>query len=795
MKRKLQNIRSYQYSIALLVMVCFNFHKLQAQMYNPWLFFYNPNSIVSGFKMDFRTYPYVIDSIAMYWKVPLMNHGDPHNADGIICDSNGNIRFYSDYYRIWNKKHTLFNKKNDSSEFNLNFCSESSLMVPKPGNDSIVYYLNFGNYCFNQFLGNILMPYSMELFTVNEKKDSGRGGMVERYKIIDDFIRPYGLLMQHRNKKDYWMVVKRANTVEYLSYPINDTIGFDSVNIISSPISPYSTVNYLTNYPATFMKSNIKGDRVVSMFSDYKVLEVCNFNNSSGELSTPRSIKMLSAYAYFEISPNGRWLYVNPLYNIKSQSVSDRYIYIYDLDQTTDSAIEASVIKYDTKITSKTMYDLQLMSDCRIHILDYNGYWNAIDYPNEDTAHFNFHQTSMFFHPAIYDFQYGGRLTSPPAFSIIPKDKKRNSLSAKVTCADDSTALTLKTCSPGIYQWYFGDGDSATSRDSGVVAKHVYKQVGNYTAKVTIKNPCGLDTVYANVTITAKPTFTIGNDTIICERGQPLIVKGNLTNYQYTWSTKDTTSSITTNKSGTYSVKATNGICKFYDTITIVRQKPPIVSLYTSYYKCPEDSVWLDAKNPQASILWSNGDTAHTTGFIVEGKNQVAVTEGVCTTIDSFTINNYGVKKPKVLKLAADSIFVSSQYKKYQWYKNNILLANDTNHLLKLLTPANYYCKAWDMNGCATTSDTVSINLGLSGIEANNTMKIYPNPTKGLFTLSLSESSKGLIQLYDINGKKVYEKQIYEKLCSFDISQLPSATYIVKVITEKEEMILKVVKE
>ena len=91
----------------------------------------------------------------------------------------------------------------------------------------------------------------------------------------------------------------------------------------------------------------------------------------------------------------------------------------------------------------------------------------------------------------------------------------------------------------------------------------------------------------------------------------------------------------------------------------------------------------------------------------------------------------------------------------------------------------------------ATSDNTVRIyELEVYGREASalglnefaqNDFKIYPNPTTNELTIS-GLNTPETIQIYDINARKLIEKQ---KTNSVDVSELSSGTYIVKVNNKK----------
>ncbi len=65
----------------------------------------------------------------------------------------------------------------------------------------------------------------------------------------------------------------------------------------------------------------------------------------------------------------------------------------------------------------------------------------------------------------------------------------------------------------------------------------------------------------------------------------------------------------------------------------------------------------------------------------------------------------------------------------------------------------------------------------------NTTVKIYPNPTNGWVTLSLSNTKIGQVILTDVLGKEVLRKNFTSNLVELDLNKLNAkGTYFAKVL-------------
>jgi len=74
-------------------------------------------------------------------------------------------------------------------------------------------------------------------------------------------------------------------------------------------------------------------------------------------------------------------------------------------------------------------------------------------------------------------------------------------------------------------------------------------------------------------------------------------------------------------------------------------------------------------------------------------------------------------------------------------------------------------------------------------------VQIYPNPTSGIVTISLSETEKTSVKIFDISGRTVYSNEFNNTgLYSLDISDLKNGNYIIQVDHERQTFSQKLIK-
>jgi Secretion system C-terminal sorting domain len=72
-------------------------------------------------------------------------------------------------------------------------------------------------------------------------------------------------------------------------------------------------------------------------------------------------------------------------------------------------------------------------------------------------------------------------------------------------------------------------------------------------------------------------------------------------------------------------------------------------------------------------------------------------------------------------------------------------------------------------------------------------IKIYPNPTTGIFTISIKEDAS--VKMYDMFGKLIYTSKTNIGESKIDISNYPSGIYLLQVETENGSVTKKIIKE
>ena len=122
------------------------------------------------------------------------------------------------------------------------------------------------------------------------------------------------------------------------------------------------------------------------------------------------------------------------------------------------------------------------------------------------------------------------------------------------------------------------------------------------------------------------------------------------------------------------------------------------------------------------------------------------------------------------------------------------------------LTTGDYYAKVYPSGSannalCYTlkiTTGTASRNAVITANAGSISMKLFPNPANRILNISIKGyKEEKIIEVFDLNGKRLVLKRVMQDDTGLSIGTLPSGLYIIRV-TERDGTVLsrnKFVKE
>ena len=332
-KRNLNRVRNILLSIMLL---CTGITSAQ-QHDNIWLFGYGSNTVDSAWGGSVMKF--IGDSVELSYEYRYLNI-DVTNAS--ICDTAGNLLFYTNGIRIANASHEIMENGEglnpgefaDDHVVGGYILNQGAMAIPVPGNDSLFYLFHTSRDYPNNQVGHHSPEFYYSLIDISQ--NNGLGAVVEKNQIIISDILDSGKITatRHANGRDWWILLK-----EY------DTNGYYTVLVTPDDIIDYGVQNVGNAYPhglgqATFSPDGSKYVlyNLVNI-NEGNYLNIYDFDRCIGLLSNPiHQILIDTAWSGgVAISPNSRFLYVS----------SYKYIYQYDLHADDLLASKDTVAIYD----------------------------------------------------------------------------------------------------------------------------------------------------------------------------------------------------------------------------------------------------------------------------------------------------------------------------------------------------------------------------------------------------------------------------------------------------------------
>ncbi|MBK9017096.1 MAG: hypothetical protein IPM82_25250 [Saprospiraceae bacterium] len=301
-----------------------------------------------------------------------------------ICDTSGNLLFYTNGIKIANADHQLMLNGNGLNPGIITTAyadngmptPQGAIALPLPGNSHLYMLVHGYLNIYDDPVSPLVCISNLYYSVIDMSKANGKGAVIEKnVEILADTLA-YGKItaVRHGNGRDWWVVAPEHNTNCYyrmllspsgLSAPEKQCTGGVTHDGLGQAVFSPDGTKY-ARYDAYHLLLG-------NYFSLY------DFDRCSGLLSNQQEVHILdTAYAAgLAISPNSRFAYLP----------SFRYVYQLDLQAPDMNESLTTVAVYDGfgAPFNTTFFLAQLAPDDKIYICSPNGvsYLHVINQPDE----------------------------------------------------------------------------------------------------------------------------------------------------------------------------------------------------------------------------------------------------------------------------------------------------------------------------------------------------------------------------------------------------------------------------
>ena len=607
-----------------------------------------------------------------------------------MSDSVGNLLFYSNGEKVWNRNHQVMPNGNGLNSYWSS--TQSCMILKKPGSNHLYYLFTVDAFENNYANG---LQYSV----IDMNLNGGLGDITSiKNVLLHTPVNEKLTAVKHANGTDYWIIVHGMGGTEanaYLSYQ------FSSQGISTNPVYSYTGTYIFTGnniYTAGYLKPSHDGAKLVSC--TVGAVDVLDFNNQTGDVTLNFNTNITNGGSYgAEFSPNNRFLYVGggPYFGIGSISLLQLDLSILNTLTMNQLAVPLDTTFIDSS-NQRNIFAIQLANNGKLYTSNSGAQSiGCINSPNIQGISCNYQASAINIFP---DTCWWGLPYFVNTNTQIYHYNK---------CVGDSTEFAISDTAllDSVY-WNFGDMASGASNTSKLLKpKHVFSSSGSYAVTALVYKSNTIDTLENNIQIYTPPLpIVLSADTNICDN---FILTLQSPNYSTIWSNETIGPSTEVNTAGLYWAKAEN-VCGFTsDTIVINQDFPIQLNLGNDFNYCDTLSYLLLGSSP--NTIWSN-NIVSAINYIQNQGTYWAIDSNYCGIVTD-TIHITKILPPAAISLGNDTSFCDNF--SFTLIANNQQTVWSNNSIAQQITVNNAgVFWATDSNYCGIATDTIVISQKFS---------------------------------------------------------------------------------
>ena len=504
-----------------------------------------------------------------------------------ITDLNGNLVFYTNGVKAWNKNHQQMPNGNNLGATLSS--GQSALIVPQP--NSTKYYIFTVGYASGDAFRYSIVDISLNggLGDVTTKANQLLSGSTEK---IDATFNP--------NDTSYWVMTHAWNSQGYYCYKVNSN-GLQSSPIITNIGSTHSGGNPNGYNAVGQMSFSNDGTKLASAIYDDGKIEVFNFDKATGHLSGTIYLTGFFRPWGIAFSPNNRFLYYTEWYGDK----------VYQLDLI--SGVASTILSTKTIVGTGTFpnttsgYKIGYIEDApdgKLYLAKFGqNYISAINNPDLQGTNCGFVDNAVYL---------GNGKTCDAGLS-----RTVNVYNVIQHCENT-----------------YRDSLTICENDSFLFNGNYYKPPAILTDTLLDANGCD-SIIIIKVFSHPLPSVSLGNDTSLCT-GDSIFLFGSGNYNSVLWNTGATIDTILVSAGGKYWIEVSDTLCSNSDSILVLDLSQSYISISDTTI-CEGDS-WQITLPAQNQYLWSDGSTFRSIELFDSGSYNVQITDVCKIYTDSFVL-------------------------------------------------------------------------------------------------------------------------------------------------------------
>src|SRR5690554_6735306 len=276
--------------------------------------------------------------------------------------------------------------------------------------------------------------------------------------------------------------------------------------------------------------------------------------------------------------------------------------------------------------------------------------------------------------------------------------------------------------------------------------------------------------------------------------------------YTYQWNNGGTGSTISNLSANNYSVTIVDGNgCDTTLYFPLNYSNEIVLNGTITNPTCPgleDGKISVNATGgDNITYSWNNGPTTSTYSNIGAGNYKVTATDDLgCKATATYNLSNPNIASPTASYTAninyLNIVFNNSSTNgtSYKWEFGDGNSSNDSNPNHTYADEGTYTVCLTVYAECDTVKEckTITVNkdqTGLSGESYENSLNIYPNPSKGLITIDRKNTEASKVNIYDAKGQLVDNVQLTSTKTITNINNLRPGVYFFHILNKQGELL------